>query len=238
MVELVYIDETGSSGTKAAKSQPYLTLAAVIVDEAKVAQLDTAVRDVAWKHLGWVPEDFELHGQEIFAGTGPWSGRTPPQLLAAFGDAISILDNLELEVSYASIDKARLTARYGGAADDNAYRLALQFLLEKVDRTDSSLKILVADEQKEQQIRAIKMVADLKGDYAWGEVPSPGLKTFIDSMHFARSYDSPGVQIADLVAFTIQRARRGHPHPDVAAAISTWRDVVSRHTYTWREPWP
>ena len=44
----------------------------------------------------------------------------------------------------------------------NAYRLALQFLLEKIDMLDRQNRIVVADEAKEQQLRAIKMVADMQ----------------------------------------------------------------------------
>jgi Protein of unknown function (DUF3800) len=130
-------------------------------------------------------------------------------------------------------------ARHRRAADANAYRLALQFLLEKINVFGSQNRIVIADEAKEQQLRAVKMVADMQQHSSGGEVPGRPLKTVIDSLHFVQSNASPGVQLADLVAYMIQRSRRmSERHPDATAALARLRNVVSSHTLTWREPWP
>jgi hypothetical protein len=237
VAKLVYVDETGSSG-KAAKGQPYLTVAAAIVDEMMVQPLRDGLRDVAWRHLGWVPADLEFHGHEIWGGNGYWTGKTYDELIAAYEAAMAMLDACDIDVAHASIDKARLQARYDGDADDNAYRLALQFLLEKVDSYGSSLKILVADEAKEQEVRAVKMVEGMQ-NWSWGgEVPGRQLRTIIDSLHFVSSHDSAGVQMADLIAFVLQRRRRKEAHPNAQAAMDRLSSLVDSHTCTWREPWP
>lgn len=160
------------------------------------------------------------------------------ELLAAYEDAISLLQSLELGVSHATINKPELHARYDGAADGNAYVLALQFLLEKLDASGSARKVVVADEAKEHQLRAVKMLSDMR-EWGGGEVPGRKLTTFIDSLHFVRSADSPGVQMADLVAYILQRQVRGKEHhPDVQAARQRMLDVIWARTSTWREPWP
>lgn len=160
MAHLVYIDETGSVG-KGAKKQPLLTVVVVLVHEDNVQPLAEAFRKVALNHLGRQPADFELHGNEIWNGTGHWDSLAPGELIAAYEDALAVLNDLDIGVSYASIHKERLHERYEGAADGNTYLLALQFLLEKIDRLPGK-KILIADEQKEHQLRAVKMVADLQ----------------------------------------------------------------------------
>ncbi|EME51742.1 DUF3800 domain-containing protein [Amycolatopsis decaplanina] len=236
MAHLVYIDETGSVG-KGAKNQELLTLAAVLVHEDKVQPLAEAFRKVAWKHLDWLPAAFELHGNEIWNGTGPWDSLGYAERIAVYEDAITVLDDLDIDVSYASIHKERLHKRYEGNADENAYLLALQFLLEKIDKTGGN-KILIADEHKEHQLRAVKMVADLQ-DWRGGEVPGAKLRTVIDSMHFVRSHTSPGVQLADLVAYALQRQwNKRDSHPYAKAAIARITSVISDHTHTWRQPWP
>lgn len=149
---LVYIDETGSVG-KGASKQALLTLVAVLVDEDNVQPLGLAFRQVARDHLGWLPADFELHGQEVWNGTGYWMGKTYDELIAAYEQAIAVLETLHIDVSYASIHKQRLHDRYDGAADGNAYVLALQFLLEKIDAYRAHNKILIAYEAKEHQVR-------------------------------------------------------------------------------------
>lgn len=236
MARFVYIDETGSVGT-GARRQPILTVVAAIVDEAMVQALGRGLKEVARDHLGWIPADFEFHGSEIWNGSKHWSGKQPPELIAAYEAALGLLDQCDIDLADASIDKARLHARYGGAADQNAYRLALQFLLEKVDALGSSRKILVADEHKEQELRAVKMVAEMQ-EWGAGEVPGRQLKTVIDSLHFVSSHASPGVQMADLVAFVIQRRRRREHHPDAQAAIDRLSAMINSHTRTWRDVWP
>lgn len=235
---LVYIDETGSVG-RGAKRQPLLTLAAALVDESTVQPLTDAMQQVAFDHLGWAPRDLEFHGNEIWNGKGYWADKTPSELIAAYTDAIDILEDLEIEVSYASIHKQRLHDRYGGGADQNAYLLALQFLLEKIDANwTQSLKILIADEAKEYQLGAVEMVGRLQ-DWGGGQVPGRKLRTVIDSMHFVSSHASPGVQMADLCAYALQRyENRWDTHPDAQQAISAIYTKVMTRVSTWREPWP
>jgi len=238
MAQLVYIDETGSVG-KGASGQPLLTLVAVLVDESKVQPLAKAFQQVAWDHLGWVPGDFELHGTEMWGGSGHWDGKTPDELIAAYEQAIAVLEDLEIAVVHASINKQRLHDRHDGIADNNAYLLALQFLLEKMDAFyTADLKILVADEAKEHQLRAIRMVADLQ-DWGGGEVPGRRLRTVIDTMHFVSSNASPGVQLADLVAFALQRSRNGRDkHPKAVAALQRICNQIADRTRTYRAEWP
>ena len=236
MAHLVYIDETGSVG-RGARTQPLLTLAAVLVCEDNVQPLAEAFRNVARKHLKRLPAGFELHGCQIWQGTGCWAALPHAGRIAVYEDAITVLDDLDIDVSYASIHKERLHKRHEGTVDGNAYLLALQFLLEKID-TGRRNKILIADEQKEHQLRAVKMVADLQ-EWGGGEVPGVKLKTVIDSMHFVSSHASPGVQLADLVAYALQRRwNKWDRHPDAMAAIDRITNVIYEHRRTWREPWP
>lgn len=90
----------------------------------------------------------------------------------------------------ASISNA-LDDGYGGIADENAYLVALKFLLEKIDAYSSHKKILIADEAMEQPLNAIRMVADMQ-DWGGGMVPGSRLRTVIDSMHFVKSHTSLG----------------------------------------------
>lgn len=238
MARLVYIDETGSVG-KGAKKQPLLTLVAAIVDEAKVQGVAEHFRKVAMARLGWVSADFELHGNEIWGGRGYWQNHTPDELIASYEHAISVLDILDIDVAYASIHKQRLHDRYDGRMDENSYVLALQFLLEKIDRfVPDEYKILVADEAKEHQLRAIGMVADLQ-EWGQGEVPGAKLTTVIDSMHFVSSHASPGVQLADIIAYAMQRSWNGlDSHQNAIEAIARINDVIGNHVRTYRQTWP
>lgn len=237
MAEFVYIDETGATG-KGASNQPYLTLVAVVVPEDKVQPLSQEMRRIAIRYIDGPSSDFEFHGHQIWGGSGWWSEKAPPELIAAYEDVINVLETLGLNVVHSTIDKDLLHAKYSGHADGDAYLLALQFLLEKIDRYSTRNRIVIADEAKEQQLRAIKMVAEMQ---RWGAglVPGRTLTTIIDSLHYVRSNASSGVQMADLVAYIIQRSRRDREgHPDAALALTRLRHKIADRTITWREPWP
>jgi hypothetical protein len=239
LAQLVYIDETGMDGTPGGGTQPLLTLVGVMAEEDVVQPLTQAMRDVAMEHLGWVPADLEFHGYQIWHAHGHWGPLTPAQLLAAYEAVIALLDRFDLSIAFSTIDKVRLHDRYGGKFDSSAYCLGLQFLLEKIDRLRPiKNRIVIADEAREQELRAVEMLAGLQF-YGFGEVPGVTLKTVIDSLHYVSSNRSAGVQMADLVAYVIQRARRNsESHPDAAAALGRMREVVNRHTSTFRTAWP
>lgn len=237
MVTFVYVDETGPVGTSLAK-QPQLRLAAVLVPEEQVMPLAERLRTLTVSHLGWLPDAFEWHGQELWNGTGFWEGKSPTELLEAYVDTVGLLDELDLRVAHATINKPELHAKYNGQADDNAYRLALQFLLEKLDRNVAGLKLIIADEAKEEQAYAQKMMMGMQ-QWQWaGEVPGSQLTTIIDSLHFVRSDASPGVQLADLVAYVLQKIRRGTRHPNAQAVLDEMSGTIRDRLVTWREPWP
>jgi hypothetical protein len=233
MARFVYIDETGTN-----QRDPFLLMAAVLVDEEMVQPLASSLRKVTWSHLGWIPRDFEFHGREVWHGTRYWADKQYSELIAAYEAALALLKEHEIWIAHATINKPGLHARYAGAADDNAYLLALQFLLEKVDRNAGGLKVLVADEKKEHQLRAVRMVADMQ-EWGFGEVPGPPLRSVIDSLHYVSSHASPGVQMADLVSFVLQRSgRQKEGHSDAQAGMDRLVGMVLARRLTWREPWP
>lgn len=235
----MYLDETGSVG-RGARNQPYLKLVAVVVDETAVQRLSERLQALAWEHLGWIPADFEFHAHEIWNARGYWAGKQPGELLAVLEALVSLLDELDISIVHASIDKDRLHARHGGAYDENAYLLALQFLLEKLDRwrTRQAVRIVIADEAKEHQLKAVKMVREMQ-TWASGAVPGRQLVSVIDSMHFVDSKDSPGVQLADVIAFILHRRTLvTQGHPDADSAVARMAEVIGNHTPAWRAPWP
>lgn len=238
MVKFVYIDETGSPRGSLDK-HPRIQLVAAIVDEEEVRGLGESMRSVGMQHLGWFPEGFEFHGVEVWNGMGYWKPKAYEELLAAYEAVISLLDKHGIDLAHATIDRRKLHERRNGAYDENAYRLALQFLLERVHTRIEGLKIVIADESKEQQLKAVRMVADLQ-EWGIGEVPGKQIDSVIDSLHYVQSHASPGVQMADMVAYLFHRCTltNTEPHPDSQAARHRMMQVISNHVRTYRDVWP
>lgn len=238
MADFVYIDETGSSGN-GGKDQPFLILVSVIVPENKVQPLSASMKQIALKHLGFLPKDFEFHGQDIWQLTGNWKGISPSVAAEAYKDVVRLLDEHGIDVSYSTINKPALIKKYNEDYLHNAYRLALQFLLEKLESTyKSNNKIVIADENKKEQLLAIQLLSDMQ-EWGYGEVPGRHLKTFIDSLHFVKSKNSFGVQLADMVAFVKQRKIYKLDYDSRAIEVLEFlSDKIHSRVRTYREPWP
>lgn len=161
------------------------------------------------------------------------------ELLSAYEAIIDLLDKHDIDIAHATIDRQALHHKYDGLYDDNAYRLALQFLLEKVHANIGGLKIVIADESREQQLNAVRMVADLQ-EWGTGEVWGRQIESVIDSLHYVQSHASPGVQIADMVGYLYHRCRLtdSEGHPDALAARERMLETVGDHVRTYRLPWP
>lgn len=241
MAMFVYIDETGSVG-KGSNKQPQLILVAVIVDENKVRPLSESIRQIAESCFEFVPQNFEFHGVDLWHGNRPWKSIEASERLEVYKELIGLLDLYDLDLAHSTIDKQRLHDRYNGVADNNAYLLALQFLLQKIDQKwewRHENKIVIADEAKNHHVNAVDMVASLQ-ESGMGEVPGPKFETIIDSLHFVRSEVSPGVQMADLVAFILQRCRYRpeEGHPIVQEVRSEMIEAIAMRTRTYRQAWP
>ena len=242
MAKFVYIDETGSSRGSLTK-QPIMQLVAAIVDESAIRGLGESMKEVAHAHLGWFPAQFEFHGAEVWNGDGHWAEKKErkayDELLAAYESVVKLIDRHDVDIAYSLIDRVALHNKYGGAYDDNSYRLALQFLLEKVNQNIGGLKVVIADESKEQQLKAMRMGAD-KQEWGGGEVPGPPIPTIIDSLHYVQSHSSSGVQLADMVAYLYHRCRLTdvEGHPDALAARRRMMEIIGNHLRTYRWKWP
>jgi len=236
MAKLVYIDETGLN-EKGANKQPLLTLVAVIVDEQTVKPLRDSMKQIVSNYIELVPFEFEYHAYDIWHGRNLWTGQSNTKRLEVFSKLVKLLDEHDIRLSHATINKEKLHKRYGGSADKNIYLLALQFLLEKINNLSDN-KIIIADESKEHELKAVKMLSDLQ-DWGSGEVPGEQLKTIIDSLHFVRSFQSPGVQLADIIAYLLQRSRlESQHHPEADKAIEEFSSIIWSHCVTWRQEWP
>lgn len=237
MARFVYIDETGSARGSLTRHR-YLQIVGAIVDEEHVRPLGESLRHVAMGQLGWRPAKFEFHGNELWNGNGAWSSKTPSELLVAYQAVVDLIPKHNISIAHSTIDLRKLHEKHSGKFDASAYRLGLQFLLEKVDALPG-LKVVVADESKEQEVEAKAMVADLQ-EWGGGEVWGRKVGSVIDAVHFVRSYESPGVQIADMVAYLFHRTRltATEHHPDVLTSRRRMLETINSHTPTYRMAWP
>lgn len=244
---LAYVDESGNTGRRLDDpDQPVHWLVAVLVPEDQVLPLAHAVEAL----LSLSRSDAklpELHGADLFGGKNDWQGVQPAERVRIYDSALALLAQHGCVVAHSSIDKTKLSDSIAGRT--TPHLLALQFLVEKLDaflrsQADPMRQraLLVADETDEHEAFAIGMVAGMQATGA-GIVPGRIIGQVIDTVHFVRSDVNRGVQLADLVAYALNRVSKstgtGAPvRRGDAALIEMCRNHVWPLVRTYRQRWP
>ena len=188
----------------------------------------------------------EYHGDQLFHGSGPWRD-TPPRLrISEYAKALAVMGGVDASVAHASINKPLLVG------DQTPHLLALQFLTEKIEhwlrsQTDelSQRALLVADHNHEHDQYAFDLIQRMQtggGPIGGHRGLNVSLDHIVDGVYFAHSERSWGIQLADLVAFVLNRSARirrspGDPRSDHAIRMLR-REHISPQLRTWRELWP
>ncbi len=239
MAYLVYIDESAKTSGRF-QDNPQFLLTAAIVSDRHVAPMAQEIRRIAREYGPPFGKPAEIHAKSIVDGSGQWRNLSHERQFELLQRCVDLLGQFEIDIAFSSINRGALKSRYGGAFDSNEYLLALQFLLEKVDKIDAAEpKLVVADLSEKDRLSAISMVGDLQ-EWGAGAVPGIKLASIVDSLHFVDSRDNPGVQLVDVVAWCLQR-RWCHPtekHPLAESSMGAISAKIWDRIVTYREAWP
>jgi hypothetical protein len=229
-VLLAYVDESYSSD--------WYYMAAMLCDgpgaQASTAALDAVV--VKAVKAFDVPEDAELHGYELFNGSGWWKGVPVRARIGVYNEAFAAIGAHCAALVLRGMNVAGQRRRY---ADPNPpHQVVLQHPLERIDEhaVDEDEHVLViADEVGEQS----KHRSDLNGYLRYGTHGYRGrrLTRIVDTMHFAPSSASRLVQAIDLVVFLYRRIQT-HTETDARATranTALWARIEHRisHQHCW-----
>ena len=247
---ICYLDESGNTGRRLDDpAQPLHSIAAVLLREDRIRTMTDRLDALAAAAPTQTPL-LEYRGYEMFSGAGSWKGVHPHQRIEEYAKALSVLGEVEASVAYASINKPQFAAK--GYEGRNPHLYALQFLTEKIQRwvagqTDplSQRVLLVADENHEQEQYAIDLIRTMQATGGpvggWAGLAIP-LDNYVDSVYFARSDQNRGIQLADLVAFIINRSQRIHDHPSDqrsdGAVMTLLQNHIDPQIRTYRTSWP
>ena len=239
-----YLDESGNTGNRLDDpEQPYHYLVAIMVREDMVSLLTSQLDQLASEAPTAVPLG-EYHGQEMFSGRGPWDGISPKTRVQEYAKALSVIGKAEASIAHASINKPGLSRLRW----QSPHLLALQFLTEKIEawvrqKSDplSQRALLVADQNHTEEQYAVELVREMQ--QSGGPVGvTRAIKRIVDGVYFSPSERSRGIQIADLVAYILNRHDRISGRVQLStsdiAVKKLFDDYISPHCVTWRERWP
>ncbi len=208
-MKLIYIDESGNTGTRSDDTlQPYHLIAALAVDDCIVRDIENDIRTLGLKHFSEVSRntDFEFHGYEIHKGKGRYFSKLKvEQRIEIMDDLLNIIKSYNLQIIYTIINKQANKAKL------HPHQLAFLFLIECIEDyliKENSLGLLVADENRDIEQRLIDDLERFKTiDTGFGDRPTK-IDHIIDSLHFVKSHNNHLIQLADVVAYVLLRGKR------------------------------
>ena len=206
---LAYVDESYDASEH--------WVAALLVEHRSVNDAHRGLRQVvatASREYG-IPEDAELHGNELFGGKGVFAGLDPRIRIGIYAKALRAITECGCSIVLRGVAVPGLRARYGHDAEPQ--RWVVEHLLERVDEfcAPEDHALIVADEHELSR----ELLADLRQfqDQATRGYRARRIVNVVDTIHFVSSRTNHLVQAADLVVF-LKRRLRTHVESDPRAA--------------------
>ncbi|MCC5841657.1 MAG: DUF3800 domain-containing protein [Opitutales bacterium] len=208
---LIYIDESGNSGTNLQNpQQPVFALGALIIPESRWQRLESDLEKAVEKNFpGPRPDNFEVHAKELISGDNYFKSFTIPQRLALRDDWLDIAAAHELKFVCRAITKKRLQRwihhSMGAGVALNPHVVAFPLVARVLDnylrdQGPHTLGIFISDENKEivrDVEKAIRALRVIEGDLRLGQIVEKGF--FIDS---AKSLP---LQLCDLCTYIARK---------------------------------
>lgn len=232
-----YMDETGNTGRNLADpAQPIHLLLTLVIDEQHVTAVHEQIRDIARRRCPdrCTESGFEFHGQQLFAGSGPFADMSPSLRIDLYGEILRCIGMAEARVVIRGVHKPRLAARY--PKPFHPHDIALMFTIESVERMARERDcrvLLVADEAREVEDAALRDLANYQQlGTTWGW-KTERIDHVIDTIHFVRSETNPAIQLTDCATFIAARQRKieaGEVKPN-EAVTDLWTAHIAPHVY-------
>ena len=223
-MKLIYMDESGHTGIDKNADQPLHYLAAICIDEQKVRTVEREIQTIALTALGAAANntDFEFKGHSLHSGKGRYfTGLPTAKRIALVTELLDLLKKHDIRVIWAAVDKARSAAKL------HPQQLCFLLVVERVEQWLRSqdvaggpiaLGLLIADEFDELEQRLIDDLNRYKNSFVDFGFKLKPVERVIDSVHFVRSFNNPLIQLADMVAYFLNRG-----HSTRKRLMPVWR---------------
>jgi Protein of unknown function (DUF3800) len=222
-VFLFYGDESGYTGVRGGAAQPVLVVAGVLVNTHGASKTRREYRELLAELGELAHRDLsELKGQELFRGTGTWNGVGHGQRAAARARILEWLAERGHKVvasglTYDRLDEARQMCPGLAALTPRAIvtlHTALSIQRAKhstrLNEQRKNATLLFYDEQPQANDQttvasAIATPPDWALEFVGDRHAGGELTAIVDTAYFVDSEQAPMIQIADFVAYMIQR---------------------------------
>jgi hypothetical protein len=204
------MDEAGNTGEDLDDpNQPIHVMAGVIIHDVNWLAVESHYKDFCEKACKKYPPNpkFELHAGEIWQGEGVYRSWSKDDRAELLRDALNTFTSHEIPIIYGAIDKQKLKAKYHDPFAPHG--LAFMLCAERIERwfkanARDEIGMLICDETKVKS----DFKKSLKQYQEFG-IPlglrNEKLEHIVDTIHFADSHESYGIQLADTANYFIKR---------------------------------
>ena len=209
-MELIYLDDSGSTGTNLDdKEQPLFVLGGVVIKDDKWHQINHKIDEIK-KAFGIAEQ--ELHIMEIMNRKGVFKNWDYAQRKELITDCLKVVKDFKIDVVFFKVFKqnyklyfeSRTSAALQKMVKIPPYIIAYYYILlifdEYLNKKDD-YGIVIADEQDKttqiakDELKVLRVI----------DVPDIKIKNIVETSFFTSSKDSNLLQLADIVAYTIKR---------------------------------
>ncbi len=210
-MHLVYVDETGNTGTNLTDTQqPIFVLGALIVPEECWQLVEADLKAAIATHFPTIAADeIEVHAADLRSGHGVFKGAPVGDRIALRNDWLHIAQHHKLRLVYRAIEKRRfqkwLHATFGTGVLINPHVVAFPLVARVVDEylanaSESALGMFISDENKEIVRDVEKSIRVLRG-----VAGALRLTRIVEKGFFIDSAKSRVLQLCDMCALSARK---------------------------------
>jgi len=210
-----YLDEAGCTGRNLSdRNQPIFVLGGISVRDEGWNQSQQAMLAIFNRYFGGsIPEDFELHAEELLSpeGSGAFAGHSRLRRNGLAKEILALLSKRKHHVHLIALDKQRIAARTCTASlvysPSVPYLLAYDYLITYIDafvkdRLGSSARAMILLDVKDEFRQGVELITNNR------RVEGPKAHRVNRVVEFSYPIDSrknPMVQLSDLVVFCAKK---------------------------------
>lgn len=217
--KFLYLDESGDSGWTPAydgqSSEPYFIYAGVVLTPEQNYQLETELNDIMNEYFDVWNRPEEVHYADICHRNGDYRSLSSDEAADMRDDLFELILSIEPMLMASVVDKNRMKERYGEQANPPK-QYGFRSIVDRFHKqlvTDETVGMVTMD-ASERSIDA--RLRELIYQAQNGGIKLPGTRSdadstlprIMDTITVTPSEMSPGIQLADIVAYQVRHKYR------------------------------
>ncbi len=218
LVRIAYFDEAGVAKEK---QEPFLVVGGVLIHgDSEWQPIEICFNAILATIPSEIRDGFCFHAMHLHGDHPKFKGLLgPKQRFDLLSNVVETIKLFKLPISYGAVRREKIWEQLPTLKSEErthfAHQLAFvscalgfQGWFSRGPFDEVAICVVEKNDAKNRQLHLKQNFAKLRTE-GWINVPFGVLFNFVDALHFARSSESIGLQLADTVAFLVKRHLMG-----------------------------